>query len=98
MELACGPIEPLVYVERDLGACEILVARIEDGSLPPAHVWSNLASFDATKLRGSVALAFGGLPCQPFSVAGKRRGESGRRYIWNYSLRIIGEGAPPRTV
>jgi DNA (cytosine-5)-methyltransferase 1 len=37
----------------------------------------------------------GSCPCQPFSVAGKGRGESDERHLWPEFRRLIGECSPP---
>lgn len=46
---------------------------------------------------GPVDIIWGGIPCQPFSVAGKRRGTSDDRHLWPEAHRII-EGEQPRYV
>jgi site-specific DNA-cytosine methylase len=94
VELALGEIIPLVYIERDVNAAQILACRITEGSLPAAHIWSDLATFDARILRGNVDILFGGLPCQPFSVAGKQLGDEDERYIWPEFFRILQECEP----
>ena len=83
------------YVERDAFAASILVARMEDASLDRAPVWDDVASFDGCPWRGAVDIVTAGYPCQPFSVAGKRRGADDPRHLWPHVARIIGEVKPP---
>lgn len=82
------------YVEREISVAGILVERMAEGALDEAPIYSDLAACDGRPWRGSVDLITAGLPYQPFSVAGKQRGEADERYIWPEFFRIISEVRP----
>ena len=86
---AFGDVRPVAYVEIEAFAVANLVAKMEAGELAPAPIWSNLKTFDWGLFRGQVDVLSGGFPCQPFSVAGKHRGDEDPRHLWPYIARGI---------
>ena len=67
------------YVERETYAAAVLAARIQEGSLDAAPVWSDVTTFDARRWAGAVDCVIAGFPCQDLSVAGLRAGLDGAR-------------------
>jgi DNA (cytosine-5)-methyltransferase 1 len=88
---AVGDFEPVCYVENEITAAAILAKRMEEGSFPKAPIWSDLRTFDGRPWRGRVALITGGIPCQPFSGAGAKRGVDDHRNMWPEVERLAGE-------
>ncbi len=64
-----------------------------------AKHWPNIERFEDVRTVGAhnlapVDLICGGPPCQPYSVAGKRRGAADDRNLWPEFLRVVGELKP----
>ena len=94
IKLACPSSKTICYVEWDTFAAATLVARMRDGTLDSAPIWDNVKTFDGCPWRGKVDCVIGGYPCQPFSVAGKRRGTEDPRHLWPHVARIVREVRP----
>jgi DNA (cytosine-5)-methyltransferase 1 len=54
---------------------------------------ADLREFDASEYAG-VDLLAGGLPCPPWSRAGKQHGENDERNLWPTALKIVGQVKP----
>lgn len=93
-KLAVPSARTVGYLEIDAYACAVLEARIAEGALDDAPIWTNLKTFDGKAWRGAVDCVLAGFPCQPFSTAGKRGGASDPRHLWPDVARVIGEIEP----
>lgn len=61
---------------------------------PEAKQYEDVKTTDFTIHRGRIDVLTGGFPCQPFSLAGKRKGSDDNRYLWPEMLRAIREIEP----
>lgn len=76
--------------------CEInsFSRKVLDYWFPNSVSYEDITKTDFTCWRDKVDVLTGGFPCQPFSVAGSRKGETDDRYLWPHMLRAIGEILP----
>jgi DNA (cytosine-5)-methyltransferase 1 len=82
-------------VEWEKYPASILLARQNEGLLPPFPIWDDVQTFDGKPWRGIVDVVSGGFPCQDISSAGKGKGIEGERSsMWKHMARIIGEAEP----
>ncbi|MGQ0445664.1 MAG: DNA cytosine methyltransferase [Beijerinckiaceae bacterium] len=79
----------LALVENDAPSCATL--QLNRPQWTVFH--QDLAIFDGRPYRGADLLA-GGLPCPPFSVAGKQLGSSDERNLFPAALRLVDEIRP----
>ncbi len=70
--------------------CQKVLAK----NFPNTKRYKDIKQFDGTPYSGIVDIITGGFPCQPFSVAGKRKGKEDDRFLWHEMLRIIRESKP----
>jgi len=77
-------IRTVCNVEIETFAQANLVAKIEEGRMDQSVIYSDLKTFPASIFRGKIHGITGGYPCQPFSSAGKRKGEEDPRHLWPY--------------
>lgn len=85
----------------NVGQCEFAdyPTKILEQHWPDVPRWRDIRTltgvdfYERTGLR-TVDVISGGFPCQPFSTAGKQRGEEDDRYLWPEMLRVISEIRP----
>ena len=66
-------------------------------NFPKVNIYNDIIKFnknEAKKYQGTIDIISGGFPCQPFSNAGRRKGESDERYLWSEMLGTITQIQP----
>ena len=81
--------ENIAHVEIDEW-CNKVVAQ----HFPKSKCYTDIKEFNGKEYEGAIDIISGGFPCQPFSTAGKRKGEEDSRNLWPEYLRIIQEVKP----
>lgn len=84
---------PVGYVEQNDYCQRVIAARIADRILPDAPIFGDVRAFIrdgyAASYQGMVDVITAGFPCQPFSVAGKRKGGTDKRNLWPATIQCI---------
>jgi DNA (cytosine-5)-methyltransferase 1 len=68
--------------------------KVLDYYWPNADSHIDICKTDFKKYANKIDILTGGFPCQPFSMAGKRKGTEDERYLWGEMLRAIQEIKP----
>ena len=79
-----GQFETIAFVEKDEFCQKVLKKNFNN--IPIESEVRNVKGD-----RYAADIITGGFPCQPFSVAGKRKGTDDDRYLWDETIRIIRE-------
>ena len=82
-----GYFKTIAFVEKDKFCQQVLKKNFKN--IPIESEVRNVKGD-----RYAADIITGGFPCQPFSVAGKRRGTDDDRYLWDETIRIIRECKP----
>lgn len=81
--------ESSIMVERDK-FCQRLLKQ----NFPDAELFDDVTTFNGLDYRGEITLLSAGFPCQPHSLAGKRKASGDERDLWGEVVRILGEVQP----
>ena len=84
----CG-IKNIFQVENDT-----FCKRILEKNFPKTKKYNDIKEFNGIKYEGKIDILSGGFPCQPFSHAGRKKGEKDSRYLWDEMFRVIKEVKP----
>lgn len=81
---------------RTVAFCEIesFPRKILSKHWPNVPIFEDVRKLHAEDLPEPVDVVCGGYPCQPFSLAGKRKGASDDRHLWPEMFRLVQEIRP----
>ena len=82
-----GGFETIAFVEKD-DFCQKVLKK----HWPNTTIEGDIRNVKGDKYEADVIT--GGFPCQPFSVAGKRKGVDDDRYLWDETIRVVRECKP----
>ena len=82
-----GFFKTICFVEKDKFCQKVL-----QKNFPNIPIEDEVRNVKGKKYEAEVVT--GGFPCQPFSVAGKRKGTDDDRYLWDETIRIVSEQKP----
>lgn len=81
--------ETVQFVERDQ-FCQKVLAK----NFPGVPIHDDVTTFDGSSFSGRLDLVSAGFPCQPHSLAGKRKASGDERDLWGEVVRVLGESQP----
>lgn len=79
----------VAYVEIEAFIIANLVAAMETGNMAAAPIWTDVKTFPYRSFYKRIHGITAGYPCQPFSVAGSRKGTNDPRHLWPFIYRIV---------
>ena len=82
-----GFFKTIAFVEKDKFCQKVL-----QKNFPNIPIEDEVRNVKGERFKADVIT--GGFPCQPFSVAGKRRGTEDDRFLWDETIRIVSEQKP----
>ena len=100
LALAGIPTNTILYVEQDKNAIDIIRARIKDGYIQDAPIFTDVRDLSGLCLSSCVDLVHCGSPCPPFSTNnnGARQGPTDPRNLFPEVWRLVREMELPRYI
>jgi len=88
---ATGGFDTVAFCEFDDFCCKVL-----NKHWPNVPIYKDLKEIgnDPERIIQEFDLICGGIPCQPFSVAGKQKGKEDDRHLWPYMYEIVKSKKP----
>ena len=90
---SAGLVQTVAFCDFDKYCQQILKKNF-----PDVHIYGDVKELNYDKLKtdgiDTIDIITGGYPCQPFSVAGSKKGEQDPRHVWPEMFRLIKECRP----